>query len=352
MPGQWIIRLVVTCLILVLLLGGCKSQQPAAAGGPTPTPSKLQRLVHSFTDADAHATATAESIPSRTPEPVAWETVHQAAERSAAQLGLLDFHADAEQQIISAINPKDNATYVFVPAGEFLMGSPPTDPAAADNERPLHIVDVGEVWISQTEVTAMQLFVFEREWDHFKRAPADPELPAVAIWDKARRYAKWVGGRLPTEAEWEKACRGTDGRLFPWGDSYPISGTANFAGPSRGPLPVQSYPTDASPYGVYDMAGNVREWVNSVQYGYPYRRDDGRENSANENHVLRGGNFKSASKDLRCALRLGGGKLDEMLTGMMVVAFAPELLINQEQEPTPGFRVVLSPTSADGLARP
>jgi iron(II)-dependent oxidoreductase len=179
---------------------------------------------------------------------------------------------------------KDSSVMVKIPAGSFTMGSerPGTDAQygiepsayscrAADNERPAHRVYLDDYFVDKYEVTNRQ---FRRFCDAAKRAhPVDalpygkpdylsgyPDCPAVGItWYDARAYATWAGKQLSTEAQWEKAARGTDGREFPWGDQTPGD---SFYGPGEDPCPVGSLSKDASPYGCMDMAGNATEWCN------------------------------------------------------------------------------------------
>jgi formylglycine-generating enzyme required for sulfatase activity len=165
---------------------------------------------------------------------------------------------------------------VFVPAGEFLMGS---DDANADpDEKPSRKVFVPAFYIDRFEVTNRRYKEFKR--DHLYPAGED-DFPVTHVLKRdAEAFCHWAGRRLPTAAEWEKAARGTDGRIYPWGNEF-RNGLANInrragdtnglscrlpsvSSPSKGKLPVGSFPQSVSPYGCHDMAGNVWEWVSDV----------------------------------------------------------------------------------------
>jgi len=144
---------------------------------------------------------------------------------------------------------------VFVPAGWFTMGS--DGPNADEDERPERSVFLPAFFIDKHEVT-------NRDWKRFRRNHTYPEgaddLPVTHVLKhEAEAYARSVGKRLPTGAEWEKAARGADGRIYPWGDEFE-AGRCN-VDTSDGLKPVGSYPAGASPYGCLDMAGNAWEWV-------------------------------------------------------------------------------------------
>jgi formylglycine-generating enzyme required for sulfatase activity len=210
------------------------------------------------------------------------------------------------------VNSADRAEIVLVPAGEFLMGSDQAnDPYFWGAEAPQHSVSVDTFWIYRTEVTQHMYQVCDAQDscpapvvinDPIAKQYGNPrfdDYPVVMItWQAAAAYCKWAGGRLPTEAEWEKAARGTDGRLFPWGSETDVDGLANFA--SASPVAVGSYPIGSSPYGVYDMAGNVLEWVNdffeSGYYQYsPLDNPLGPLSGGRK--VIRGGAFNHSTVD-------------------------------------------------------
>jgi formylglycine-generating enzyme required for sulfatase activity len=226
---------------------------------------------------------------------------------------------------------KDSSVMVRIPAGMFTMGS--TD---YDDEKPVHRPYVSELYIDKYEVTNRQ---YKQFCDATGRTPPSdpdfagmpdyfntcPEYPVVNVsWDDASAYARWAGKRLPTEAEWEKAARGTDGRKYPWGSSAPDGSRCNFAdrntdyswsdknandGYAR-TAPVGSFPSGVSPYGCMDMAGNVWEWCNDW-YGSEYYQssanNDPQGPTSGSSRVIRGGGWSNDAWGLRCACRLDWG---------------------------------------------
>ncbi len=209
--------------------------------------------------------------------------------------------------VTSMTSEKDGATLVLVPAGEFIMGVGDT-PNSNDNT-PAHTVYLDAYWIDQTEVTngmyaqCVQNGGCKRPTDtssnnnpSYYGNPEFDDYPVIYVeWDMAKAYCKWAGRRLPTEAEWEKAARGTDGRSFPWGEDT-INGFENFAMIVGDTTKVASYEKGKSPYGAYDMAGNVHEWVNDW-YDYEYYKNSPSSNPQGPDvgrppaRVLRGGSF-------------------------------------------------------------
>lgn len=184
--------------------------------------------------------------------------------------------------ILSSHKPPDNM--VYIPAGWFEMGSNinagRSGMAIGRDEIPRHKVYVKAFYIDKYEVTNEQF----REYLLATNNPYRPSHwakrgtfergegnhPVVDVdWLDAYEYCKWAGKRLPTEIEWEKAARGTDGRLYPWGDEYDTTRANTLESGRRWTAPVGSFPGDVSPYGVYDMAGNVREWVDGWYQPYP-----------------------------------------------------------------------------------
>jgi formylglycine-generating enzyme required for sulfatase activity len=199
------------------------------------------------------------------------------------------------------ISSKDGMFMIYIPAGDFLMG----DSRDIDSSPP-HRVFLDAYWIDQTEVTNLMyskcvdegecVFTVEhaRENIHFDE-PAYANDPVVYVtWYEAADYCRWAGRWLPTEAEWEKAARGTDVREFPWGNALPDRYLLNYDNIIGDTTPVGSYLAGASPYGVLDMAGNVREWV-ADWYNALYYKKSPQQNplgpDTGEMRVLRGGSF-------------------------------------------------------------
>jgi formylglycine-generating enzyme required for sulfatase activity len=195
---------------------------------------------------------------------------------------------------------------VLVPAGPFTMGSENPRPDCQD-EHPPHAVDVAAFYIDRTEVTNAEYRAFcdasgraypaNPGWDPAYFV-ARPDYPVINVsWKDAGDYAKWAGKRLPTEAEWEKAARGTDDRTYPWG-AEPRDGVTTVAGTADGyefTAPVGSFPSGASPYGCLDMIGNVFEWTDD--WYEPYPGSDGswdkKGDTGFKKRVVRGGSFTS-----------------------------------------------------------
>jgi formylglycine-generating enzyme required for sulfatase activity len=208
----------------------------------------------------------------------------------------------------------DGMEMIFVPAGEFEMGSATADPHADEDEFPLHLVYVEAFWVDRTEVTnAMYVSCIEagvctppaRSDFYLESAYAYHPVTGIS-WDQAAAYCSWAGRRLPSEAEWEKTARGTDGRIYPWGNSIPTDELANFDQHVDETTPVGSYPDGASPYGALDMAGNAWEWVldgYSPEYYSISPEQNPISDSPINRRVLRGGNWDSNAEGVRSANR-------------------------------------------------
>jgi formylglycine-generating enzyme required for sulfatase activity len=228
--------------------------------------------------------------------------------------------AESSREIIG----KDGAPMVLIPAGEFWMGSS----NGGKNERPRHNVFLDSYYMDKFEVTVSRYDQFmlstdrgePRYWYQVEMRKHG-NLPIVGVsWDDADSYCRWAGKRLPTEAEWEKAARGTDERPYPWGNEEPTARHAVFGKDNPSPITsggevnvfeeklalVDSYEAGKSPYGLYHMAGNVREWVADWYEATYYAKSSERNPkgpSTRLSRVHRGGSWDEQPDGLRSAGR-------------------------------------------------
>jgi formylglycine-generating enzyme required for sulfatase activity len=206
------------------------------------------------------------------------------------------------------------APMVDVPEGYFTMGS-----VDRQNESPPRQIYLDRFWIDQYEVTVSRYSLF---LDAYHRQPilawndvnekTDADKPVIGVtWEDANSYCQWLGKRLPTEAEWEKAARGTDGRQYPWGNDPPTMRHANFGrccdwngySTLKG---VGQFPDNRSPYGVYDLAGNVWEWVSDWYDDHYYMRADSKNPqgpSSGTKKVVRGGSWGDQPLNISSTVR-------------------------------------------------
>jgi formylglycine-generating enzyme required for sulfatase activity len=209
---------------------------------------------------------------------------------------------------------KDAAPMMLVPAGEFTMGSNEGD----DHEKPEHRVFLDAYYMDVHEVTVGQYgeFLDSTSFDSppswtTMAEPSYENRPVVNVdWKDANNYCKWAGKRLPTEAEWEKAARGTDGRIYPWGNDPPDPLKANYGKEKwnnhAALMPVGQLKGGLSPYGIHDLAGNVWEWVSDWYNPNYYATSPSKNPKGPETgkyKVLRGGSWDYAGETLRSSRR-------------------------------------------------
>jgi formylglycine-generating enzyme required for sulfatase activity len=227
------------------------------------------------------------------------------------------------------VNPKDGMAMVWVAPGKFMLGTSDAQIAAwlkehpdqkrewFRSEQPNCRVNLSGYWIGRTEVTNDQYQRFVRatrqrapnNWKNGRVPSGLTNSPVVFVaWQDARAYCEWAGGHLPTELQWEKAARGTDGRVFCWVNQWDKSRCCNaYSITKSGAVRVGSYRGDFSPYGCLDMAGNVSEWCTDWYDDHAYHRyakGDLSLPKSGELRVLRGGSWSDLyPRDFRCASR-------------------------------------------------
>jgi serine/threonine-protein kinase len=254
------------------------------------------------------------------------EEIERKAEQvrqQAAEKARLEQEAERKRrELFLELAPGVTMEFVRVPAGEFLMGSDKQkDKQAQVYELPQHKVMLNEYLIGKAPVTNQQFEAFAQATGYKKPAywqggeipQGKQDHPVVSInWNDALAFCAWVSKscgqkvRLPTEAEWEKAARGTDARIYPWGDQSPDANRCNYYGTVRDTTPVGKYsPQGDSPYGCVDMPGNVWEWVNDW-YG-PYSSASASNPTgpaSGDGRVLRGGSWSDIDSNLRVSYRV------------------------------------------------
>ena len=223
----------------------------------------------------------------------------------------------------SKISAKDGMLMLYVPAGEFEMGYS----EGKEDEKPVHTVYLDAFWIDQTEITNRMylkcveegvcnqpvqgahtaLRVDSSTHEVYYGNPEFYDYPVIYVNHiQADIYCRWAGRRLPTEAEWEKAARGTDGRLYPWGNEPPNETLLNYDGIIGDTTKVGSYPAGASPYGALDMAGNLWEWTADFYSPDYYSTSPTKNPQGPENgyvFVERGGSWRKSERPVRSTYR-------------------------------------------------
>lgn len=224
-----------------------------------------------------------------------------------------------------AITAKDNKRMVIVPSGNFLMGSEEFGP-----ESPQRQVYLSTYYIDQYPVTNAEYKQYmratrampPRHWGGFDVPTGLENHPVHRIsWFEAIQYCDWAGKRLPTEAEWEKAARGTDGRRWPWGNEFDENNALVWdRGEYTMTAAVDAHPNGVSPYGVYEMAGNVEEWCADWYDAYPGSTYQGKA-FGQTFRVLRGGNSFFTQNHARCAYRCFTRPEDSGIDGVVGCGF-------------------------------
>jgi formylglycine-generating enzyme required for sulfatase activity len=279
-------------IVSLLLLPSCEVEVPGGgfltatpvSSGPTPTPVIIGKAEVKPTDTPMPMPPT--PTPRPPPTPVAGET--------------------------PAATTQPATDMVLIPAGPFIMGSDSDDP----DEAPQQEVDLPAFEIDLFEVTNAQFAAFveatgyqtdaeeggEAGWRGFYTEGKDNHPVVKVSWNDAVAYCEWVGKRLPTEAEWEKVARGTDGRIYPWGDEWDPARLNSYQSGYRGTTPVGSFADGVSPYGVFDMAGNVWEWTSD--WYLPYSGSNYQDPYfGEENKVNRGGGWFEEPPQVRTSNR-------------------------------------------------
>jgi formylglycine-generating enzyme required for sulfatase activity len=282
----------VMTLLLAIFLVACA---PSGGTGGGETPVEEQGSVDTPTPVVLATPTPKPAPPTPTPRPQPTPAPTEAAEETEAEEG----EGEATEVAPVAAGPLFE-DMVLIEAGPFTMGQDGSKP----KNGPAHEVDLPAFEIDRFELTNEEFAYFveqtgyetyaeqndKKSWRDVAEGKANHPVVYVT-WNDAVAYCEWAGKRLPTEAEWEKAARGDDGRVYPWGNEFVAENGNFYEGGVRGTTAVGSYPAGASPYGVEDVAGNVREWVEDYFLPYPGAAADADPFFGEENRVNRGGGW-------------------------------------------------------------
>jgi len=234
-------------------------------------------------------------------------------ETSGQEISSPDLPVESDRSLPDPLQPSPNVgSMVKVPAGPFWMGCHPSNRACTPYETPGREVTLRTFWIDRTEVTvdayaecvaaeACKKPDSDDSRDNWGKAGRGSHPANSVSWTDAKTYCEWQGRRLPTEAEWEKAARGGDGRVYPWGNSPPTCSRAQYSGCDGDTVPVGSNPSGAAPSGAMNMVGNVGEWVAdwiNIDYYSEGPDVDPRGPPSGSTRGVRGGSFLYESADI------------------------------------------------------
>lgn len=315
-----LITLAISCAVFGISLYLAKDDienQIAALLTPAPTSTST------FTPT-SRPTATQTRTPTPTPSPTPTVLLSSTPSPSPTNLpsptpNLLTSGKLGEERL------SGDALMMFIPAGEFLMGSPDNDPLAGKDEKPQHKVYLDSFWMDKFLVTNGRYLFCVRAGrcqqpdtiygynvsvvnsTQYYPGPSPYDFPVINLtWNDAQIYCEWAGKRLPTEAEWEKTARGIDGRIYPWGNTFDPSKLNSKESGRFAPTAIDTFPNGTSPYGVMDMAGNLWQWV-SDWYGDDFYQMSPLRNpigpSGGKFRVMRGGSFLDDKLRARSAYR-------------------------------------------------
>jgi eukaryotic-like serine/threonine-protein kinase len=317
--------LVALAVILLLVFRSCNGAGLAGTETPTPGAMATQALPQDATPGISSPTLAAKTPPVVITNPPPGDSLTLESTWTPTQVPSPSITATAKMVEGPTSTPEDGMGLLFVPAGDFIMGAKAEDglnlckkystdckPEYFNDQEPVHTVFVEAFWIDKTEVTnAMYAQCVQAgacdapvasstsSLGYYYGNPKYDNHPVADVtWWNARDYCAWVGRRLPLEAEWEKAARGTDQRYFPWGNAALDCSLANVRSNDKSlcvgsPSQVGAYPRGASWIGALDMTGNVWEWVADWYDVYPGGNPAVSVDFGQTYHVMRGGSWKS-----------------------------------------------------------